>query len=141
MGHGTGLLNDRYSLSGEGADQLCGRIACGLPFGDEAFEILPPHYSHQTLAQLSSAFWSEVVPRHDSYPSSVKNAIPFLLASVFHHELYLRDNVGAGHPLWTSRVFTHNAHIHMLRSSILLGSGVCEVTGLQATGIQLHRRW
>jgi hypothetical protein len=138
MGQSLGQLKDRYIFFGEGADQLCGRMVCGLPFSDEEFGTLPPHYSHETLAQLSDQFWNEIVSGYDNFPSSFKNAFPFLLASLFHHEQYLRANLGAGHPLWTSRVFTHNEHIEMLRSSTLLGIGACKVTGLRATGIPTH---
>lgn len=138
MGQSLGQLKDRYIFFGEGADQLCGRMVCGLPFSDEGFGTLPPHYSNETLAQLSDEFWNEIVSGYDNFPSSFRNVFPFLLASLFYHEQYLRANLDARHPLWTSRVFTHNAHLGMLRTSTLVGIGRCKVTGLRATGIPAH---
>ncbi|OWZ20650.1 hypothetical protein PHMEG_0004910 [Phytophthora megakarya] len=51
MGQNLGRLKYRYIHYGEGADQLCGRMVCGLPFDCLAFGVLPPHFTNE-IAKL-----------------------------------------------------------------------------------------
>ena len=62
MGQTLGKLKDRYIHVGEGADQLCGRMVCGLPFNNEAFGVLPPHFGPDVLCLLTEDYWGEIVP-------------------------------------------------------------------------------
>ena len=93
MGQTLGQLKDRYVHHGEGADQLCGRMVCGLPFDTEVFGTLPPHFVRTTLDELNSEFWCDIAPGYDCYPLGFKTTFPFLLASLFYHEPYLRLNM------------------------------------------------
>lgn len=138
MGQSLGTLKDRYIFACEGADQLCGRMVCGLPYCDEEFGILPPHFSPEHLDLMTSQYWGQIVDGYDNYPESFKTIFPFLLASLIHHEPFLRANLPAQHPLWTQRVFIANRHLSSLRGSTLTGIGACKVTGMKATGIPPH---
>lgn len=138
MGQSLGQLKDRYIFAGEGADQLCGRMVCGLPYSDHTFGILPPHFDNEVLALLTLDVWKEIIPGYENYPKSFRAAFPFLLASLVHHEPFLRANLRADHPLWTERLFTSSTIISSLRGKTLLGIGACPRTGLKATGIPPH---
>ena len=138
MGQSLGKLKDRYIYAGDGADELCGRMVCGLPFTEVEFGILPPHFSQEVLNILDNQFWNEIVAGYDNYPESFQTAFPFLLASVIHHEKFLRDNLPRQHPLWNEGVFSRNKHIEFLRGKTLLGIGVCKATGMKASGIPPH---
>lgn len=138
MGQSLGQLKDRYIHAGEGADQLCGRMVCGLPYCDETFGVLPPHFDHATLELLTIDLWNEIVPGYDNYPKAWRSIFPFLLASLVHHEPYLRENLRADHPIWTERVFTANRCLPSLRGKTLLGIGACAITKMKASGIPPH---
>ncbi|KAJ1382077.1 hypothetical protein B484DRAFT_316598, partial [Ochromonadaceae sp. CCMP2298] len=40
---GQTSVNDAYFFAGDGQDQLCGRMVCGLPFNDESFATCFPY--------------------------------------------------------------------------------------------------
>ncbi|KAJ1406964.1 hypothetical protein B484DRAFT_307516, partial [Ochromonadaceae sp. CCMP2298] len=84
--------------------------------------------------------WREIVDGYDNYPDGFKTCFPYLLASLIYHELYLREFLYDAHPLWNSRVFANNSHLHALRAdgAILLGVDICPDTWLRATGIPTH---
>ncbi|KAJ1442958.1 hypothetical protein B484DRAFT_462686 [Ochromonadaceae sp. CCMP2298] len=142
MGHSLGKVNDAYFFQGDGQDQLCGRMVSGLPFNNETFAVLPPRFSSAVQARWwwNIDMWRQLVDGYDNYPDGFKTAFPYLLASIIYHEDYLRSHLYDAHPLWNSRVFANNPHLHVLRAdgSILLGVGYCADTGLRATGIPTH---
>ena len=108
MGQTLGQLKDRYVHNSEGADQLCGRMVSGLPFDNEQFAILPPHFPNTIVTKLNPEFWNNLLSGYSTYPNGIKGALPFLLASVVHHEDFLRSNLDPNHPIFTSRLFTSN---------------------------------
>lgn len=138
MGHSLGKLKDRYVFAGDGADQLCGRMLCGLDYNSENFAILPPHFPHDITALFTDDYWNGIVTGYNNYPDSFKTTFPFLLASVVYHEDYLRTNLDADHPIFSARVFTQNAILEKLRGNVLLGTARCEQTGMIASGIPPH---
>jgi hypothetical protein len=138
MGQSLGKLKDRYIHYGEGADQLCGRMICGLPFDGESFGVLPPHFPIEICAIMDESFWAEIVPGFVNYPRGVQSAFPFFLASVIHHEIFLRANLNENHPIFRARIFTHNRHLDQLRGATILSVGMSPNTGLKATGIPPH---
>jgi hypothetical protein len=99
MGHSLGKVNDAYFYVGDGQDQLCGRMIAGLPFSDEGFAALPPHFCNETMDLLTIDFWRVVVEGYDNYPDGVKATFPFLLASLIYHEKFLHEKLFAAHPL------------------------------------------
>jgi hypothetical protein len=140
MGHSLGKVNDAYFFAGDGQDQLCGRMVCGLPFNDESFAVLPPHFSTAVQAVLDIDMWREVVDGYDNYPDGFKTCFPYLLATLLYHEDYLRAHLYDAHPLWNSRVFANNPHLPLLRAegAVLTGIGCCPDTNMRATGIPPH---
>ncbi|OQS03905.1 hypothetical protein THRCLA_21031 [Thraustotheca clavata] len=74
---GMEKLKDRYVHFGEGADQLCGRMVCGLPFNSRNFGALPPHFPNHILSQLNDKFWDEIVPNYCYYPRGIKRGTSF----------------------------------------------------------------
>jgi hypothetical protein len=69
MGHSLGKIRDKYIFMGEGADQYLGRCLSGLPFNDEGFTTLPPHFTDEGNLLLTHDFWEEIVPGYSHYPS------------------------------------------------------------------------
>jgi archaellum component FlaC len=138
MGQSLGKLKDRYIHASEGADQLCGRMIAGLPFDDIRFGVLPPHFNNEIVTQLNSDFWENVIGGYEYYPTGIKCALPFFLASLVYHEKYLHDQLHPTHPIFLSRAFTHNPLLEQMRKSVLLGIGKCDVTQMRATGIPSH---
>jgi hypothetical protein len=138
MGHSLGKVNDVYFFTGDGSDQLCGCFASGLPFTTVAFGTLPPHFLSEVAAGLDTDYWRAILDGYDNYPSGVKDALPFLLASLVYHENFLHDQLADEHPIWNSRVFSANPKLDTLRSSVLTGIQACPNTGLTATGVPPH---
>jgi hypothetical protein len=91
MGQSLGQLKDRYIHSAEGADQLCGRMVCGLPFHSRKFGCLPPHFSNGIRNKMNTNFWKDILTDYEIYPKGMKSALPYLLASVVHHELFFEN--------------------------------------------------
>ena len=110
----------------------------GLPFDNEKFTVLPPHFTDELLAEMNDDYWTKIVDNYSTLPNGMKTALPFLLASVLHHEDFLRQNLSSRHPIFSSRVFTHNLLLDKMRKKTLLGYGHCSQTDLKATGIPPH---
>ncbi|KAE8893983.1 hypothetical protein PF003_g21836 [Phytophthora fragariae] len=138
MGQSLGKLKDRYIHFGEGADQLCGRMIAGLPFNSERFGVLPPHFPPPIISMMTVEYWDEIVSGYSNYPRGVQSAFPFLLASVIHHEQFLRESLTPNHPIFKARVFTANVLLQQQRGATVLAIGESPVCGLKATGIPAH---
>lgn len=139
MNHSLGDVKDRYIHYGEGADQLCGRMVTGLCYTDDTFGILPPHFTDDVLNSLNVEDWGELIDGYIFLPTGFKSVLPFLLASVFFHEKFLRDTLDDNHPIFQAAVFSQNSKLELMRQSKpLTGIAVCPVTKLKATGIPPH---
>jgi hypothetical protein len=77
------------------------------------------------------------VSEYQNYPSGMKSALPYLLASIIHHEEFLRRNLHPEHPIFGARVFQHSL-IDTLRGSTVTGIGRCSHTDMVATGVPPH---
>ncbi|KAF0730381.1 hypothetical protein Ae201684P_013259 [Aphanomyces euteiches] len=126
MGQSLGRLKDRYIHFGEGADQLCGRMICGLPFDSERFTVLPPHFDPSVCALLTNSFWRDLVSGYELYPRAAQSILPYLLASIIHHEQYLRENLDSKHPIFTSRLFSANPLLNCLRNSTFIAIAIAK---------------
>jgi hypothetical protein len=133
-GWSLGGVRDRYIFGGAGGDQLTGRVLAGLPFNEAAFASLPPHFDTVGAAQVA---WSTAFPLYASLPDTFKRALPFLLASICHHEGWLRSTLPADHPLFVSPLFA-SGMLDSLRPHVLSGCYRSALTGLTATGIPPH---
>ena len=89
-GWSLGSVQSHYILEGEGGDQLCGRAATGLPLTDVSFANLPPHFLRSEEECLSSEQWGDILPGYSTfYPTTFREVIPYLLASLVYHQTYL----------------------------------------------------
>ena len=133
-GWGLGGAKDRYLFSGNGGDQLTGRVLSGLPFNEAVFASLPPHFDSIGANEVA---WSTVIPLYSTLPDTFKRALPFLLASICHHEQWLRSTLPSHHPLFSSPLFTSGT-LESLKPHVLSGCNRSRLTGLTATGIPPH---
>jgi hypothetical protein len=138
MGQTLGKLKDRYIHLSEGSDQLCGRMVSGLPFNETTFGILPPHFPPETIMKMDTNFWNEVLDGYEHYPRGVKQALPFLLASLIYHHRFLTENLNPAHPIFKSRALKYNRLLDEMKHTVICGIGSCPFTGLKATGIPAH---
>ena len=139
-GWSLGPVQLRYILEGEGGNQVCGRVASGLPLTDVSFANLPPHFLHNEEECLSSEEWEEILPGYSTfYPSKFREVIPYLLASLIYHQRYLTGLQVSNprHSLFLLRVWTNGV---LLRLKDMVGAGCNRnpVSKMSATGIPPH---
>ena len=130
----VGGVKDRHIFAGGGGDQLTGRVLSGLPYNEASFASLPPHFDSVGAPQVG---WVTVFPLYSTLPDTVKRALPFLLASICYHEVWLRESLSPQHPLFSSPLFTSGT-LAELRPHIRSGCYRCASTGLTATGVPTH---
>jgi hypothetical protein len=133
-GWSLGNVQDRYLFAGAGGDQLTGRVLSGLPFTDSTFSSLPPHFTSEGLSRID---WPAILPLYSRLPETFKRALPSLLASICHHEQWLRSHLPAHHPLFASYLFASGC-VSDLRELVVTGRNRCSITGMLATGIPSH---
>lgn len=139
-GWSLGPVQSRYILEGEGGDQVCGRAASGLPLTDVSFANLPPHFLQSDRECLSSEQWEDILSGYSTfYPSNFREVIPYLLASLVHHQPYLAglQVTNPRHPLFIQRVWTSGILLR-LKSSVGAGCNRNPVSRMTATGIPPH---
>jgi hypothetical protein len=132
-GWSIGDVKDRYIHSGDGNDQLAGRVLAGLPITDSNFGSLPPHFRSLDL-EFS---WNELLPGYENYPESFQTCLPFLLASIVYHEDWLKRNLHHNHPIFLQRIFS-GGYVSRLKALVVTGSGTDPDCGMVATGIPHH---
>lgn len=144
-----GQVQDRYIGYSDGADQLCGRVACGLNFQNgEEFQVLPPCFKDNGLV-LSPEQWEFVAPGYSEFPQCFKTVMPFLLASVvYHYDSFImvkKDdgtlaNISPFHPILNSPLFRSGLIQQHLQQQLLPlnKSGSCSISGMKASGIPPH---
>jgi hypothetical protein len=133
-GWSLGNVQDRYLFAGAGGDQLVGRTLSGLPFNDSTFTSLPPHFNQEGTRSIN---WQAILPLYAKLPDCFKQALPHLLASIIHHEDWLRSTLPPHHPLFSSHLFASGS-VATLKQHVLTGCGRCPTTGMMATGIPPH---
>src|SRR5581483_7587435 len=100
-GWSLGDVRDRYHFPQTGSDQFVGRAVVGLPFHSNQFAVLPPHFDASTLSFLEEeGVWPTILPLYGKYPQGFSLALPFLLASLIHHEPFLRATLSPQHALF-----------------------------------------
>ena len=133
-GWSIGNVYDRYIFAGEGGDQLTGRVLSGLPFNDTSFASLPPHFGEEGMRLIA---WEAILPLYPRLPDTFRQALPHLLASICHHESWLRATFPADHPLFSTRLFASGL-MAVLKPHVVAGTTRSAATGLEATGIPPH---
>jgi len=132
-GWSLGNVPNRYLFPTISGDQLLGRVVCGLPWMQEDFAVLPPHFKTDT--EISDTEWETLVPGYQNYPDCFKPCIPFLVASVIYHISWCRSKLPAGDPFFTSRLNRDQELIDRLQPCVITGKFFCEDTHMVATGI------
>lgn len=135
-GWSLGNVRDRYIFEGDGSDQLCGRTICGLPITTNQFATLPPHLRESDLRELTEERWTDILPLYSQFPVSMKQVVPFLLASILFHAKFLRETLDPHHPLFTSPLY-RSGLVERWQDRVLVGTS-CSETGLSATGVPIH---
>ena len=134
-----GNVQDRYIFLDAGGDQFVGRTVSGLPMSDSKFATLPPHFHPKDFSELTETGWEVILPRFRTLPSSFQGIIPFLFASIVYHVEYLENMLSPQHPIFQSTIFTRG-YVEKYRGTILVGEGVCPVTGMAASGVPQNVR-
>jgi hypothetical protein len=143
-----GQVQDRYIGFSDGADQLCGRVACGLNFTNgEEFQVLPPCFIDNGHV-LSPEEWEIVSPGYAQFPQAFKTVMPYLLASVvYHYDSFImakKDdgtlaNISAHHPIFNSPLFRSGLVPRLKLQLLPLNTtGACSISGMKASGIPPH---
>ena len=105
-GWSLGNVQDRYIFAGAGGDQVVGRAVSGLPTTTVEFSTLAPHFSSEDATTLNSIGWENIIPNFDQYPEGFRYIFPFLVASIIHHQDYLRGELdSSNHPLFGTYIF------------------------------------
>jgi hypothetical protein len=121
-------------------DAFNARILAGLEFGTEEFAAKPCHFDSVPETLWSSIPWNSIIHGYSTFPVSCKAAMPLLLASVIHHERFIRNELrgGGGHPILFSSLFTiHKGLIDQLRPYVRCGLCQSEMT---TTGVPLSSK-
>ena len=127
----------RYLFAGKGGDQLVGRSLSGLPINSEDFSLLPPHFPNDILNSLSEEDWSIILPDYETYPNCFKSTLPFLLASIVHHNDFLRATLSANGSLFMGGLYTRG-YVNRLINLTITGHAYCPITNLKSTGVPSH---
>jgi hypothetical protein len=131
-GWSLGKVISKYIKGTPGADQLVGRLACGLNIlNAEEFLILPPHFDDSTIQSWNS--WKEVIADFENYPTSFRKCLEYLIGSLTFHYDWILENLHSRHPLFTSRIWT-NGLLTQLKTKVILKTRKCSCH-LIATGV------
>lgn len=89
-----------YVKHSPGGDAHIGRTLALLDPQSEQFGTLPPHFSYVDVSE--SAVQEAIETVFGTVVENMHSLMPFLLASLVYHRDYLRANLPADHPFWTS---------------------------------------
>jgi hypothetical protein len=121
-------------------DAFNARILAGLPFGTDEFSAKPCHFDGIPSDLLCSIPWSSLIKGYHTFPAACKAIMPFLLATVIHHEKFIRINLrgGGGHPILFSPLFTIHKYLFDMLSPYVK-HGICQ-SDLTTTGVPLSSK-
>ena len=138
-GWSLGPVHSRYILEGEGGDQVCGRAATGLPLTDTSFANLPAHFLKADNG-VTTEEWERILPGYSTYyPLSFREVIPYLLASLVYHSVYLQELQSSHprHPLFLQNVWTSGI-LEKIKDRVGAGCNRNPVSKMFATGVPPH---
>ncbi len=121
-------------------DAFNARILAGLPFGTDEFSAKPCHFDAVPDEVMLTIPWSSIIKGYHKFPAACKAVMPFLLATVIHHEPFIRCSMrgGGGHAILFSPLFTVHKHLFdTLRPYVKYG--VCQ-SDLTTTGVPLSSK-
>lgn len=101
------------------------------------FSLLPPHFCEEGGAIFSEEQWNEYLPGYvDYYPESFRRVVPYLVAQLCYHHVFLQENLSQDHPLRNTRIWRSGALVQLLPR--LRGGLLPEPTHMKPTGIPPH---
>jgi hypothetical protein len=127
-----GKVQGKYIFGTPGADQLIGRIICGLNIHNcHEFLSLPPHFDDTSIQQAD--LYQEVIGVFSEYPLCFRKTFEFLIASLSYHQDWISANCHANHPIFSSRIWT-NGLLQQVKPFVIMSKRKCGCS-LIATGI------
>ena len=117
----------------EAGDMFVGRTVSGLSSESANFSILPPLFVGE--ADLVERTINSVF---SGMPVNLKYVAHFCLASLVHHSDFITRNVGEGHRIFSSSLFTDAAKLNDLKKIVRCGFEDDVSTNIKATGIPPH---
>ena len=145
VGQGLGTVQSTYVRDDIHAQDFCSRICALLDPSDSNFDILPARFNPNVYP--SGIDYEQLVPGHRDYVDKAPKflgCLPYLVAAVVNQLPFLRSQLPSNHPLWQSRLWisgycTPGHHLSLVKENgLLLGRGVCDVTGMRSTGVPLY---
>jgi hypothetical protein len=126
-----------FSSTSGGGDHLTGRCLSGLTRHSSDFASLPPRFTDAALKSITKKDWQAILPSYCLFPESFRTVLPFLLASLYIHHSWLALMMGTTHAVLCCKAFTYHSLFERLSKpgTILLGKYNCEISGMQATGV------
>jgi hypothetical protein len=121
-------------------DAFNARILAGLQFGTDEFASKPCHFDGVPTEIWAKIPWSSIIHGYSTFPTGCKAAMPLLLASVVHHESFIRNHLRSvgGHPILFTPLFTtHDYVFEMMRP--YLKFGICQ-SDMTTTGVPLSSK-
>ena len=121
-------------------DAFNARILAGLQFGTEEFASKPCHFDGVPSEVWAKIPWSSIIQGYSTFSTGCKAAMPLLLASVVHHESFIRNHFRSvgGHPILFTPLFTTHKHVfEMMRPYLKLG--ICQ-SDMTTTGVPLSSK-
>lgn len=111
------------------SDQRLGRAVAGLPQDSNDFSLLPPHFSptDEGLVRQAVTVCFPAFAKASTYP-----LLERCLASLVHHQAFLRQTLSPTHPLFLSPLFAHPTLLSDLSECVIVGT---RSDWLRATGI------
>ena len=136
-GQSVGRTQDCYIFAEEDGDSLVGRTVAQLKFDADQFDVLPAHFSNETLAELDQYGWCNILHWYNNFPESYQRVIPKLFASIVYHHFEgdLANTIDAEHPLYSQPIFTDRRLIESLRNKVILCHSYCADTHMSAQGV------
>jgi 3-oxoacyl-[acyl-carrier-protein] synthase III len=84
-GQSVGKSQDCYIFAEQDGDSLVGHTVAQLKFDADEFDVLPCHFSNESLNELFVHGWNKVLPDYDKYPNSFQQIVRFMFASLVYH--------------------------------------------------------
>ena len=136
-GQSVGRTQDCYMFQEDDGDCFVGRTVAQLKLDADEFDILPCHFSPETLEELSRYGWDNILDGYSHYPKSFQRIVNFLLPCLIHHFFNgdLSRLYPANHPIFAQRIFTNQELISSLKDKVILVHAYSKETQMWAQGV------
>ncbi len=136
-GQDVGRTQKSYMFAEDDGDALVGRTVAQLQLNADEFDILAPHFNPETLQELNTYGWSNILDGYQHYPPSFKRIIPFLFATLVYQwrEGNLTRLFPDDHPIFKQKIFTNQTLISSIAPKVIFVYAYCQASGISATGV------